>query len=83
MEARVGIEPTHKGFAVRVAICVVLTAETAAVNEEVSEPVDTTTVGGNLTAALLLDKVTSVPPLSAADLRATVQESVPAAAMDA
>jgi len=68
--------------AVRVAICVVLTAETAAVNEEVSEPVDTTTVGGNLTAALLLDKVTSVPPLSAADLRVTVQESVPAAAMD-
>jgi len=69
--------------AVSVATWVVLTAETAAVNGEVSAPVETTTAGGNLTAELLLDRVTSVPPLSAADFRVTVQESVPAAAMDA
>jgi hypothetical protein len=43
----------------------------------------TVTVAGSVTAALLLDKLTLIPPLGAVALSVTVQASVPIPVMDA
>jgi hypothetical protein len=69
-------------LAVRVAVCAVLTDETAAVKLAVVEPEATVTVAGTVTALLLLARLTLNPPLGAAALSATVQESVPAPVID-
>lgn len=42
-------------------------------------PAATVTEAGTVTAALLLDRLTTVPPLGAAGLTVTVHESVPGA----
>jgi hypothetical protein len=65
-------------LAVREAVCAVLTEATVAENPALVEFAGTATVPGTLTAALLLDRVTVVPPLGAAEDRVTVQASDPA-----
>jgi len=70
-------------FAVSVADCVVLTADTAAVNPTLVAFPGTVTELGTLTAPLLLDRVTLIPPLRAAALRVTVHASEPFPAIEA
>jgi hypothetical protein len=60
----------------------VLTEETVAVNVALLAPAATVTVAGTVTAELLLARLTLKPPLGAAALSATVQESVPAPVID-
>jgi len=60
----------------------VLTDETVAVNPTLVELAGTETVPGTLTAGLLLDKVTVIPPLGAAEDNVTVQASDPAPVID-
>jgi len=61
-----------------VAVCVVLTAETVAVNAALVAPAGIVTDVGTVTAELLLASVTTNPPLGAPAVRLTVQASVPA-----
>ena len=61
--------------AVNVAVCVVPTDDMAAVNPAVFAPAGTVSVKGTATAALLLANLTTKPPLEAALLSVTVQES--------
>ncbi len=68
--------------AVNVAVCAVLTAETVAKKLAVVALAATVTVPGTVTAELLLARLTVNPPLGAAALSATVQESVPAPVID-
>jgi hypothetical protein len=70
-------------FAVSVAVCVVLTADTVAENAALVAPPATVTVAGTVTAGLLLARPTANPPLGAAPFRATVQLSVPAPVIEA
>jgi len=70
-------------LAVRVAVCVVPTAETVAVKPALVALAGTVTVAGTVTAALLLDKFTLRPALGAAAFSVTVQASVPVPVMDA
>jgi hypothetical protein len=56
---------------------VVKTGETFAVNWPLVPFIGTHTEVGNTTAGLLLERVTSVPPIGAGALRVTVQRSVP------
>ena len=56
--------------------CVVATEDTVAEKLAVVAPAATVTVPGTVTAALLLDRLTVVPPLAAAALSVTEQESV-------
>lgn len=74
--AKVFVPPP--AVAVRVAVCVVVTVETVAVNAALVDPADTVTEAGTVTALLLLVSVTASPPDAAADVRLTVQASVPA-----
>jgi hypothetical protein len=64
-------------LAVRVVACAVPHADTAAVKLALVAPDGTVTVAGSVTAVLLLDRLTLVPPLPAAALNVTVQASVP------
>ncbi len=73
---------TPLALAVNVAVCVVLTAETVAEKPAVVAPAATVTAAGTVTAELLLARLTLKPPLGAAALSATVQESVPAPVID-
>ena len=52
-------------------------------NPALAAPAGTVTVAGTATAALLLDKLTTKPPVAAAALSVTVQASVPEPVMDA
>ena len=64
--------------AVSVALCVVVTAETVAVNPALVAPAGTVTDPGTVTALLLLERLTVRPPVPAAADRLTVQASLPA-----
>lgn len=59
-----------------------MTVETDALNPTLVALAGTVTLGGTVTAELLLERATANPALGAAPLRVTVQASVPAAAMD-
>jgi hypothetical protein len=63
--------------AVRVADCVVVTESIVAKKATLVALTGTVTVAGSVTAGLLLERLTFSPPLPAATLRNTVQESVP------
>jgi hypothetical protein len=67
---------------VKVAVCVVVTVETAAVNAAVVAPDATVTEAGTVTALLLLARVTVRPPDAAAAVRLTVQASLPEPVME-
>jgi len=62
-------------FAVRTAICVIVTAATVAVKLALVAPAGTVTVAGAVTALLLLLKSTVTPPAPAAEFSVTVHES--------
>jgi hypothetical protein len=74
---------TLPAVAVRVALCVVVTEATVAVKLAVVAPAATVTLTGTVTEALLLERVTAMPPVGAAAFSVTVQLSVPAPEMDA
>ena len=69
--------------AVRVTDCAVVTELTVAVNPALVALAGTTTAAGTVTAVLLLLSPTLTPPLPAAELRVTVQLSVPAPVSEA
>ena len=69
-------------LAVSVTVVAVLTAEAVAVKFPLVEPAATVTVAGKVTAALLLARLTAIPPLAAAVFSDTVQLSVPAPVID-
>jgi hypothetical protein len=60
-----------------------VTAKTEAVNPALVALGGTVTLAGTFTAALLLARLTLVPPLGAAAVKLTVQASVPAALIEA
>jgi len=68
--------------AVRVTACAFSTEETSAVNPAPDAFAGTITADGTVTAPLLLDKLTLIPPLPAVEVSATVQVSVPDPVMD-
>lgn len=68
---------TPSALEVTVAVSAVVTAATVAVKPTVEALAGTVTEAGTVTAPLLLDKSTATPPLDAAPLSVTVQESVP------
>ena len=69
---------TPPAVAVMVAVVVVLTADTVAVNGTLVAPEGTVTDAGTVMEELLLASDTANPPLCAAAVRLTVQASVPA-----
>lgn len=73
---------TPPALAVNVAVCVKLTADTAALNSALVAPAGTVKVGGTTTALLLLAKPMTNPPLPAATFRNTVQLSFPLPAIE-
>ncbi len=79
---RAKVSATLLALAVKVALWAVVTEETVAVKAAVVAPAATITVAGTVAALLLLAKLTVNPPLGAAALSATVQESVPAPVID-
>jgi hypothetical protein len=66
---------TPFAFAVSVAVCVNLTGDTAAENPTLVALPGTVTELGTLTAPLLLERLTFIPPLRAAEVSVTVQAS--------
>ena len=64
-----------------VTVCAELHEDTLAVKTALVAFAATVTVAGTVTIALLLDRFTLTPLLTAAELRVTVQESVPAPVM--
>jgi hypothetical protein len=68
--------------AVSVTACAVATGDTAAVNAVLVALAGTVAVAGTETAALLLDRLTFRPPVGAAEVSVTVQESVPDPVME-
>jgi hypothetical protein len=68
--------------AVRVTACAVPTEDTLAVNPALDAFGGTVTADGTVTAPLLLDKLTLIPPLPAAEVSATVQATVPDPVID-
>jgi hypothetical protein len=69
-------------FAVKVAVCAVLTADIVAVKVAEVAPAATVTDDGTTTAVLLLARLTAWPPLPAAAFSVAVQVSVPAPVSD-
>jgi predicted permease len=65
-------------LAVRVTVCAALTAEAVAGKLALVALLVTVTVDGTVTAGLLLDKLTTNPPLAAAALNVTTQLTLPA-----
>jgi hypothetical protein len=80
---KIKVSDTPPALAPRVTVWSVVAADTVAVNVALVAPEATVTEAGTVTAELLLDKLTVIPPLPAAVLSATVQESVPEPTMDA
>jgi hypothetical protein len=84
-----GFNCKPKGFetplasAVKVTLCEELTDSTLAANVALVALAGTVIVVGTVTPALLLERVTISPPLAAAVLNVTMQESVPGLMMDA
>jgi len=66
-------------LALKVTVAAVLTEETVAVKAALAAPTATVTEAGNVTALLLLERLTVNPPVAAAVFSVTVQLSVPAA----
>jgi len=66
----------------RVAVCAEVTAETVAVNPALVALAGTVTDDGTETAESLLERLTIVPPLPAAEFKDTVQASEPEPVMD-
>jgi hypothetical protein len=80
---RAKVFDTPPVLAVRVTDCAVVTEVTVAVNPALVALAGTTSVAGTVTAVLLLLTPTLTPPLPAAELRVTVQLSLPAPVSDA
>lgn len=74
---------TFAASAVKVAFCVTPTDNTFAVKVPIVAFAGTVSVAGTVTAVSLLERVTLNPPLGAAALSVTVQESVPEPVMEA
>jgi hypothetical protein len=74
---------TVPAVAVRVAVCAVVTEATVAEKATLVALAGTVTVAGSVTAELPLERLTFSPPLPAAALRNTVQESVPEPVIEA
>jgi len=70
---------TAPALAVKVAVTLVVTAATVAVNAALVAPAGTVTVLGTTAEGLLLERLATRPPVGAAELSVTVQASVPAA----
>jgi hypothetical protein len=70
-------------LAVKVTACAVVTADTVTANATLVAFAETITVAGTATTALLLLRLTLRPLLPAAELRVTVQASVPVPVKDA
>jgi hypothetical protein len=64
-------------LAVNVTVCEELTAEAVAVKPALAAPAGTVTEAGTVTPVLLLDRLTTNPPVGAAAFSVTVQLSVP------
>ena len=79
---RAKVFATLPALAVNVTVVAVLTAEAVAVKFALVAPAATVTVAGTDTAALLLPKLTAIPPLGAAAFSVTVQLSVLAPVSD-
>ncbi|MFY9855686.1 MAG: hypothetical protein WAK26_17585, partial [Terracidiphilus sp.] len=77
------VSETLPALAVSVTACTVATDDTVAVNVALVPPFVTVTVAGTVTAALLLDRLTTTPSVGASEVSVTVQESVPEPVMDA
>jgi len=73
---KANVSAAPPALAVRVAVCAVLTGETAAVKLAVVDPGCTVTEAGTVTAESLLDRLTVKPPLAAVEFNATVQLSI-------
>jgi hypothetical protein len=69
-------------LAVRITVCVVVTAAAVALKLALVAPAGTVTEEGTVRAALLLPIPTLYPPLGAAELMVTEQESVPVPLME-
>ena len=65
-----------------VADCAVVTDVTVALNDALADAVGTVTEAGTVTALLLLERLTAIPPLGADPLNVTVHASVPAPVID-
>jgi hypothetical protein len=78
LNCRINVSEIPPAAAVMVAVCAVATAPIEAVKLAVNEPPGTVIAAGVVTAALLLVRLAVKPPLAAAALRVTVQESAPA-----
>jgi hypothetical protein len=75
--SRATVLETAPAVAVRVAVCAVVTEAILAEKAALVALAGTVTMAGTATAVLLLERLTFSPPLPAAALRFTVQESVP------
>ncbi len=71
-----------KALADNTAVCVEVMEETVALKLALVAPAATITEVGTLTAALLLARLTGIPPIAAAVFSVTLQLSVPALVMD-
>jgi hypothetical protein len=75
--SRAKVFETVPEVAVRVTVCAVVTEAMVAEKATLVALAGTVTVAGRVTAGLLLERLTLSPPLPAAELRVTVQASVP------
>ena len=83
INCRAKFADTPAAVAVSVTGCAVPTEVTVAVNTALVAFAPTVTAVGTVTARLLLDRFTAVPPARAAPVSVTVQESVPDPVIDA
>jgi hypothetical protein len=74
---------TLPATAVSVTFCALATDDTVAVNPALVELAGTVTVAGRVTAVLLLERLTTSPPLGAAAFNVILQASVPDPVIDA
>ena len=65
-----------------VADCAVVTDATVALNDALADAAGTVTEAGTVTALLLLERLTAIPPVGADPLNVTVHASVPAPVID-
>jgi len=76
------VEDVPPTFADSIAVCELVTDETLAEKLALAEPAATVTVAGTVTAASLLDRLTTNPELAATAFSVTVHASVPAPRKD-
>jgi hypothetical protein len=74
---RTAVADSPPALAVIVAVCILVTAETDATKLALDSPEATVTAAGTATEVLLLDSATLKPPVPAAPVKVTVQESDP------